>query len=115
MDEQDLWASIVADKKVLRSMVDELSQAWTDQAETEDAYRRIKAIAKTEERAKGMPVSMLDDAIFLREEVREAKKARDIALGVVDACHEGINSLKLQIRVTDDQLQREWNQSGTRD
>ena len=46
-----------------------------------------------------------------REDVQKALLERDCTEVLYDTCLEGINATKLQIRVNEAQLEREWNQA----
>lgn len=45
-------------------------------------------------------------------EIAELRKDRDIAKSLYDTCREAINSYKLQIRIVNEQINRDWNSGG---
>ena len=51
---------------------------------------------------------MIDKTCYGIPSVAEARFKRDVALTVYEANKEAINSLKLQIRILDAQVSREW-------
>lgn len=57
---------------------------------------------------KGMPVTLISQIIFGVPEVADKRFKRDVAEAMYNTAQENINSLKLQIRLLDAQLQREW-------
>ena len=58
-----------------------------------------------------MPVSMISTVIYGIKEVANLRFKRDVAEVVYDANQENINSLKLQIRILENQIQRELGQT----
>lgn len=60
---------------------------------------------------KGMPVTLISQIIFGVPEVADKRFKRDVAAAMYNTAQENINSLKLQIRLLDAQLQREWGNS----
>lgn len=66
-------------------------------------------------RAGDMPVTLIQQIVYGIEEVAELRYKRDIAQAMYDANKEAINTFKLQIRILESQLQREWHSGGTGD
>ena len=60
-------------------------------------------------RDEGMAVGMIDKTCYGIPSVAEARFKRDVALTVYEANKEAINSIKLQMRLIEGQLQREWS------
>lgn len=58
-----------------------------------------------------MPVSMISTVIYGIKEVANLRFKRDVAEVIYSANQENINSLKLQIRILENQIQREIGQS----
>lgn len=58
-----------------------------------------------------MPVSMISTVIYGIKEVANLRFKRDVAEVVYNANQENINSLKLQIRILENQIQRELGQT----
>lgn len=109
-----MWAAIQADLKALEESVDELGELGRKYADADAGYRMEKAKAILRERSKGTPATIARDVIYAEQKVFDALIARDCAEAEYDAGKEAINSLKLRIRVTEAQMQREWTQSGNR-
>jgi hypothetical protein len=55
-----------------------------------------------------MAVTLIDKVVFGIPEVAELRFQRDVAKVVYDANQDAINSIKLQLRLLDAQLSREW-------
>jgi hypothetical protein len=55
---------------------------------------------------------MIDKTCFGIPSVAEARFRRDVAEAVYKANLEAINSIKLQMRLLENQLQREWSNAG---
>lgn len=61
---------------------------------------------------KGMAVTLIDLIIYGVPEVAEARFKRDIANAMYEANKEHINTVKLQLRLLESQISREWGQNG---
>ena len=57
-----------------------------------------------------MPVTLINQIIYGVPEVAEKRFKRDVAETLYNTCQERINTLKLQIRILESQINREWNQ-----
>lgn len=60
-------------------------------------------------KAEGMAVTLIDMIIHGQKSVAEMRFKRDIAQVMYDANQEHINVTKLQIKVLDEQIKREWS------
>lgn len=58
---------------------------------------------------KNMPVTLIQQVVYGVPEVAEKRFKRDVAEALYNTAQENINSIKLQIRVIEGQLNREWN------
>ena len=56
-----------------------------------------------------MPVTLINQVIYGVPEVAELRLKRDKAQTIYETAKEKVNILKLQIRILDSQLQREYN------
>ena len=78
-------------------------------AEAEKAYKiklREEALRLRDEK---MPVTLIDKVVYGITEVAELRFKRDIAETVYQANIEAINSTKLQMRILENQIAREWS------
>ena len=58
-----------------------------------------------------MPVTLINQIIYGVPEVAEKRFKRDVAETMYNTCQEKINTLKLQIRILESQINREWGQN----
>lgn len=93
----------------LNISIKQLRKSGTDFAEAERDYKIILRKEALKLRAeKGMPVTLIQQVVYGVPEVAQARFNRDVKEAVYQANQEAINSTKLQIRVIENQLQREW-------
>ena len=55
-----------------------------------------------------MPVTLIQQVVYGVSEVADKRFKRDVADAMYQTALENINSIKLQIRILEGQLQREW-------
>lgn len=94
----------------LNISIKKLRETGTDFADAERDYKitlRQEALKLRAE--KGMPVTLIQQVVYGVPEVAEKRFKRDVKEAVYQANQEAINSIKLQIRVIEGQLNREWN------
>ena len=60
------------------------------------------------ERDKGTPVTIISDICRGTPEIAKLRFERDVAEVMYDAAKEAINGYKLQVRILDAQIEREW-------
>lgn len=58
---------------------------------------------------KNMPVTLIQQVVYGVPDVADKRFKRDVAEAMYQTAQENINSIKLQIRVIEGQLNREWN------
>ena len=99
----------------LRQKTAELDLSIKSLRKTGNAYaeaeRSYKVLLRTEclkLRDEGMAIGMIDKTCYGIPSVAEARFKRDCAKVLYQANLEAINSYKLQIRILDAQIQREW-------
>ena len=83
-------------------------QAKTRQLEASIKLLRQECLKLRDE---GMAIGMIDKTCYGIPTVAEARFKRDVAETVYKANQEAINSIKLQLRLIEGQIQREWGQS----
>ena len=88
-----------------------LRQNGTAYAEAERDYKVILREECLKLRDQGMPVGLIDKICYGIPRVAEARFQRDISEVVYKANQEAINSIKLQMRLMESQIQREWGQT----
>lgn len=113
MADYDLWQEIQSKTKQLDYSVKELRKSGTAYAEAERAYKVKLRETALRLRSQDMAVGMINMTVYGVPEVAELRFQRDVAEAVYKANLEAINSIKLQLRLLDAQISREWGQSGT--
>ena len=105
----DLYNELATKIKELNISIKKLRETGTEFAEAERDYKitlRQEALKLRAE--KGMPVTLIQQVVYGVSEVAEKRFNRDVKEAIYQANQEAINSIKLQIRVIENQLSREW-------
>ena len=105
----DLYNELVKKIQELNISIKKLRETGTDFAEAERDYKitlRQEALKLRAE--KGMPVTLIQQVVYGVPEVADKRFKRDVAEAIYNANQESINSTKLQIRVIESQLNREF-------
>ena len=105
----DLFNELQAKIKQLELSVKELRTSGTNYAKAERDYKILLRQECLKLRDEGMAIGMIDKTCYGIPSVAEARYLRDVARTVYEANQEAINSLKLQMRLIEGQLQREWH------
>lgn len=108
----DLYNELNQKIKELSISIQSLRKTGTEFAEAEREYKvalRQEALKLRAE--KGMPVTLIQQVVYGVPEVANKRFTRDVKEAVYNANQEAINSIKLQIRVIESQLNREWGAS----
>lgn len=111
MDGMDLYNELNYKTKMLDTAVRELKSRGQAYAQAERDYRVKKAEAILEERAKGTPATITLDIVKGRKDVSMLCFKRDCAEVLYRSALEAIQAIKLNIRVLENQISREWSQS----
>ena len=105
----DLYVELQKKINELNISIKKLRETGTDYAEAEREYKitlRNEALKLRAE--KGMPVTLIQQVVYGVPEVAEKRFKRDVKEAVYKANMEAINVFKLQIRIIESQLQREY-------
>ena len=105
----DLFADLQDLTRRLNQAIKYLKQYGEELAITERNYKvtlRQEALKLRAE--KKMPVTLIQQVVYGVPEVADKRLKRDIAEAMYNTAQENINSIKLQIRVVENQLNREW-------
>ena len=105
----DLYNDLQQKIKELNISIKKLRETGTEYAEAEKEYKitlRQEALKLRAE--KGMPVTLIQQVVYGVPDVAEKRFTRDVKEAIYRANQEAINSTKLQIRVIESQLQREY-------
>ena len=106
----DLFNDLQALTNRLNNSIKLLAKYGREFAETERDYKitlRQEALKLRTE--KDMPVTLINQVVYGVPEVANKRYKRDVAEAMYQTAQENINSIKLQIRVIEGQLNREWN------
>lgn len=100
---EELTASI----KMLRKNGEELARRERDyKVKLREEALKLRA-------DKGMPVTLIAQIIYGVPEVAELRFKRDVAEAMYKANQEHINVIKLQLRLLEAQMSREWSSAGS--
>ena len=109
----DLYNELMNKIQELNKAISRLSETGREYAEAERDYKiclREEALKLRAE--KGMPVTLIQQVVYGVPTVANKRFTRDIKEAMYQANQEGINAIKLQIRVIENQLGREYMNSG---
>jgi len=107
----DLYEEMMAKIKQLEYSVKQLRTLGTAYAASERDYKVLLRQEVLKMRDAGQAVGVIELTCYGIPSVAEARFKRDAALTIYEACKEAIQSLKLQIRIIEGQLEREWGQA----
>ena len=105
----DLYIELQRKINELNVSLKKLRETGTSYAEAERDYKivlRKEALKLRSE--KEMPVTLIQQVVYGVPEVAEKRFKRDVDEAIYKANLEAINTLKLQIRILENQLDREW-------
>lgn len=105
----DLWQEIEEKNKMLDKAIKDLAQNGYDLATKERDYKVAVNKKALELRAEDMPVTLIQQVIYGYEEISKLRFERDVAEVKYNANQEYINTIKLQIRILENQLSREYS------
>lgn len=107
----DLFYELQSKTKELEISIKSLRQTGTNYAQAEKDYKILLRQECLKLRDEGMAIGMIDKTCYGIPSVAEARFKRDVAEAVYKANLEAINSIKLQMRIIENQLQREFGSS----
>ena len=108
----DLYQEQMQKTKQLEVSIKELRNSGTNYAQAEKDYKVLLRQECLKLRDEGMAIGMIDKTCYGIPSVAEARFKRDVAEAVYKANLEAINSIKLQIRIIENQISREWGNNG---
>lgn len=104
----DLYTELQQKTKHLDLCIKELRHSGTAFAEAEREYKVLLRTECLKLRDGGMAIGMIDKTCYGIPSVAEARFKRDVAETTYKANLEAINSIKLQMRLIEAQIEREW-------
>ena len=88
--------------------IKQLRKNGTEYAEAERDYKVLLRSESLKLRDEGMAIGMIQLTCYGIPSVAEARFRRDVAQVVYEANQEAIQAIKLQMRLLESQIQREW-------
>ena len=104
----DLQIELTEKIKQLEISIKELRNSGTSYATAERDYKIKLREECLKLRDTGMAITLIDKTCYGIPSVAEARFKRDVAETVYKANLEAINSIKLQLRLLEAQISREW-------
>lgn len=108
----NLYLELQNKTKQLDVSIKQLRVSGTEYAQAEKDYKILLRQECLKLRDEGMAIGMINMTAYGIPAVAEARFKRDIANAVYLANQEAIQSIKLQMRLIEGQLNREWGHSG---
>ena len=103
-----MWNEIQERTKKLDQAIEHLAENGRDLAIKEKEYKKALNKKALELRAEDMPVTLINQVIYGYEDIALLRLARDTAQVKYNANQEFINVLKLEIRILENQIAREY-------
>jgi len=108
----DLYNELQRKIKELDYSIKALRENGTKYAEAERSYKvKLREEALKLRTEKEMPVTLISQIIFGVPSVADLRFKRDVAEAIYRANQEAIQSIKLQMRIIESQLNREYGQN----
>lgn len=108
----DLYNDLQQKTRELETSIRLLRQNGIAYAQAEKEYKMLLRQECLKLRDEGMAIGMINMTAYGIPSVAEARFNRDVAETIYFANKEAINSIKLQLRLIENQIQREWGASG---
>ena len=108
MDGYELIQQIQQKTALLDKALRESKERGIASADAEREYKVALSKAMLTERERGTPVTIISDICRGQEEIAGLRRKRDIADALYKAAREAINVYKIQLRVLQEQAEREW-------
>ena len=109
MSGQELYSEMEALRKQLSASIKQLRKNGTDLAQKERDYKVLLRQEILKLRDEGMAVGIIDKICYGIPLVADKRFERDVAQTVYEANKEAINSLKLQIRIVQNVIDKEFS------
>lgn len=104
----DLFLELESKRKALDVSIKKLRESGTNLAQAEKDYKILLRTECLKLREQGMPIGMIDKTCYGIVSVAEARFKRDVADTIYKANLEAINSIKLEIRIIQNQIEKEY-------
>ena len=104
----DLYQELEQKTKALEISIKQLRKSGEEYAQAEKDYKILLRKECLKLRSEGEAIGMIDKICYGIPSVADARFKRDVAKEVLIANKEAINSIKLQLRLIEGQINREW-------
>ena len=104
----DLWTDLNEKRKLLDKAIETLASNGYDLAAKERDYKIAINKKALQLRAEDTPVTLINTIIYGYEDIAALRFERDVAEVKYNTNLEFINTIKLQIRILENQLSREY-------
>lgn len=105
----DLYIELQSKIQLLEASLRQLRQTGTAFAQAERDYKVLLRTECLKLKDGGMAIGLIDKTCYGIPSVAEARFKRDVAEAVYKANQEAINTYKLEIRLIEAQMNREWS------
>lgn len=106
--EYDLYSELQQKRHDLSVCIRKLCETGSALAEAERAYKVMLRAESLTLRDEGMPVTLIQLTVYGVESVAKLREERDKAEVIYKANQDAVNAIKLELRLIEAQLQREW-------
>lgn len=107
--EYDLCEELQAKTKQLEASIRQLRKSGTEYAAAEKDYKILLRQECLKLRDAGTAIGLIDKICYGIPSVAQARFNRDVAEATYKANLEAINAIKLQLRLIEGQINREWS------
>jgi hypothetical protein len=104
----DLWSELSEKRALLDKAIDTLASNGYDLAEKERDYRIAINKKALELKDNNMPVTLINTIIYGYDDIAKLRFNRDTAQVKYNSNNEYINTIKLQLRILENQISREY-------
>ena len=108
----DLYNELNAKLEQLSASLKKLRQTGSEYAKMERDYKILLRQEVLKLRNEGEAIGVIQLTCYGIPSVAEARFKRDVAKTIYEANKEAINTLKIEIKLINSQLEKEWSQSG---
>lgn len=108
----DLYTELQNKTNDLDVSIKALRMTGTEYAQAERDYKVLLRTECLKLKSEGMSVGLIELTCYGVPDVADARFKRDVAEAKYRANQEAINALKLQMRLIESQIQREWGAAG---
>lgn len=105
----DLYTELQDKRRDLNTCIRKLRETGSALAEAERAYKVMLRAESLVLRDEGMPVTLIQLTVYGIESVAKLREERDKAEVIYKANQDAVNAIKLELRLIEAQIQREYS------